>query len=140
MTDALTNSEPHRRTRSDHATETAEDYVEAIADILKEQETCRIADLAKRFSVSHVTVHRIVQRLEDQGLVETEPYQPLTLTPRGRRLAARCKQRHETVYHFLLAIGVDPATAANDAEGIEHHVSAATLRRFQELTDEFAGS
>lgn len=140
MTEAMTNSEPHRRTRRDHATETAEDYVEAIADVLKEQETCRIADLAKRFSVSHVTVHRIVQRLEDQGLVETEPYQPLTLTSRGKRLAARCKQRHETVYRFLLAIGVDQATAANDAEGIEHHVSAATLKRFQELTGELAGS
>jgi len=137
VTESTMRSVPHQRTRRDHTTETAEDYVEAIADILDEEETCRVTGLAKRFSVSHVTVHRIVERLQNEGLVVTEPYQPITLTSAGKRLAARCRQRHEIVYHFLLAIGIDEATAAIDAEGIEHHVSPRTLRRFQELGGEF---
>lgn len=128
-------SEPHRRTRRDHASETAEDYVEAVADLLSQQETCRVTDLAKRFGVSHVTVNRIVARLQGEGLLATEPYQPILLTIKGRRLAARCRQRHEIVYRFLLAIGVDEANAAIDAEGIEHHVSPETLRRFQALAE-----
>lgn len=136
MASASQKSEPHRRTRADHKTETAEDYVEAVAEILHKQESCRVTDLARRFSVSSVTVHRIVERLQSEGLVVTEPYRPITLTPKGKRLAEKCRQRHEIVYRFLVAIGIDPKTAAIDAEGIEHHVSPATLRRFAEIADE----
>ena len=133
MAETPASSEPHRRTRNDHKSETAEDYVEAIGEILSVQDECRIVDLAKRFAVSHVTVHRIVERLQSERLLSTAPYQPIVLTPEGQRLAARCRERHEIVYRFLLAIGIDEKTAAVDAEGIEHHVSPKTLKRFKEL-------
>ncbi len=121
----------HERTRSDHATETAEDYVEAIADVVAAGGPCRVTDLAERFGVSHVTVIGIVQRLAREGLVTTERYRPIELTPAGERLARHCRDRHEVVYRFLLALGVDERTAAIDSEGIEHHVSAATLARLR---------
>jgi DtxR family manganese transport transcriptional regulator len=130
------SSDPHQRTRRDHATETAEDYVEAVADFLEQQDVCRVTDLARRFAVSHVTVNRIVERLQKEGLMATEPYQPVKLTPKGRRLAAKCRERHEVVYRFLLSIGVDEATAAIDAEGIEHHVSPKTLQRFKKIAQQ----
>jgi DtxR family manganese transport transcriptional regulator len=110
--------------------------VEAVADFLELQELCRVTDLARRFAVSHVTVNRIVERLQKEGLLVTEPYQPIKLTPKGRRLAAQCRERHEVVYRFLLSIGVDEATAAIDAEGIEHHVSPMTLKQFKRLTQQ----
>lgn len=131
MTEFADSSHPHRRTRRDHSTETAEDYVEAMASILEENGTCRVVDLAKQFGVSHVTVTRIVARLQDEGLVQTEAYRPIQLTNKGRRLAKKSRDRHEMVYQFLLAIGVDEKTAAIDAEGIEHHVSPSTLARFE---------
>ncbi|MFG0267825.1 MAG: iron dependent repressor, metal binding and dimerization domain protein [Rhodopirellula sp. JB055] len=37
------------------------------------------------------------------------------------------------MHAFLLAIGVDEATAAHDAEGIEHHVSPKTLKCLQNV-------
>lgn len=118
----------HTRTRRDHSQETAEDYVEAIAEILRQQEACRISDLARHFAVSHVTVHRIITRLQSEGLVSTEPYRPVVLTEQGAEIAARSRQRHEVVFNFLLTIGVPPEMAAIDAEGIEHHVSPQTLQ------------
>lgn len=132
-------SEPHRRTRSDHATETAEDYVEAIAEIEASGKACRLVDLAQNFAVSHVTANRIVSRLQKEELVDTEPYKPITLTRKGRALATRCRKRHKIVHDFLLAIGVDQQTAAIDAEGMEHHVSPATLARFQIITKQRSG-
>lgn len=129
------NASAHERTRRDHSTETAEDYVEAVAELIARHGTCRVIDLAERFGVSHVTVIRVVQRLERDGLVATEPYKPIELTAKGRRLAKHCRERHEIVYRFLLAIGVDPATAAIDSEGIEHHVSPETLERLREITE-----
>ncbi len=133
MAKTIRASAPHRRTREDHQTETAEDYVEAIAEIVADKTICRITDLAGKFSVSNVTVHRIVERLQTEGLVVTEPYKPIALTAAGKRLAKKCRQRHEIVFQFLLALGIDEHTAAIDAEGIEHHVSPSTLRRFQQI-------
>ena len=124
-----------KRTRDDHASETAEDYVEAVAEFLESSGECRVSMLAEKFGVSHVTVLRTVERLTREGLVTTEPYRPIELTPAGKRLAKKCRARHEIVFQFLLALGIDERTAAVDAEGIEHHVSSATLQRFKEFTD-----
>jgi DtxR family manganese transport transcriptional regulator len=125
----------HRRTRQDHSTETAEDYVEAVAEILQQQQTCRVVDLAKWFDVSHVTVTRIVSRLKRAGFLETEPYRPISLTEKGSRLASESRRRHEVVYRFLISVGVPEKIAAIDAEGIEHHVSPETLERFRLLVE-----
>ena len=125
----------HARTRRDHATETAEDYVEAIAEIVEATGACRVTDLSERFGATHVTVIRTVQRLERDGFVRTEKYKPIELTSKGLKLAHDCRERHEVVYRFLLAIGVQPDVAAVDAEGIEHHVSGETLERFREIAD-----
>lgn len=109
--------------------------MEAIAELIAAEGACRVTDLSTRFGVSHVTVIRIVQRLEREGYVTTEPYQPLGLTGKGRRLAKRCRERHEIVYRFLRRIGLDERIAAIDSEGIEHHLSPETLERFQEIAD-----
>ena len=124
----------HRRTRNDHTLETAEDYVEAILSLEQEQGSCRVKDLATRFEVTHVTVTKTITRLKRDGLVDGEPYGPLRLTPLGTRLAQQARERHETVLAFLIAIGVPKRIAEIDAEGIEHHVSPETLRRFAALT------
>ena len=122
-----TPSNRHVRTRGDHATELAEDYVEAIAEIMQERGVCRVTDLASRFQVSHVTVNRAIKRLIRSGLVTSEPYAPIELTLQGAQLADRSRRRHEIVYEFLVSLGIDPQIAAVDAEGIEHHVSPETL-------------
>lgn len=139
MTARPGNAEPHRRTRRDHSSETAEDYVEAVAEISTARGSCRVTDLARTFAVSHVTVTRIVARLKEAGLLQSDPYGPITLTPVGKKLAAQSQQRHDLVYRFLLSIGVDPKTAAVDAEGIEHHVSKATLKCFAKIVADRSG-
>lgn len=129
-------SVPHERTRDHHAQETAEDYVEAVYDVVEEKGECRVVDLSKRFAVSHVTVSRIVARLAKENLLETAPYRPITLTDSGRKLAKAAKKRHEVVMEFLLELGVDKETAAIDSEGIEHHVSTKTLAAMKRFLKE----
>ena len=125
----------YSRIRSDHSTELAEDYVEAIAEVIGQREECRAVDLAQRFEVSHVTVKRTLERLKRDGYIEVEPYGPVMLTARGRRLAKSSAERHATVLNFLLALGVSETTAMIDSEGIEHHVSAETLKAMRDFAD-----
>jgi DtxR family manganese transport transcriptional regulator len=120
-------SERFSRTRAQHATEMAEDYVEAVQELIESKGECRVQELARHFNVSHVTVSRTVGRLQKDGLLDTAPYKPITLTSKGKKLADRVRKRHEVVLEFLLALGVDEKTAQIDSEGIEHHVSEKTL-------------
>ncbi|MFK7821747.1 MAG: manganese-binding transcriptional regulator MntR [Planctomycetaceae bacterium] len=133
----MSTSDQHTRTREDHASEIAEDYLEAIADFIAADGKCRAVDLARKFGVSHVTVNRTVGRLQRDGFVKTEPYRPIELTRSGKRIAARSSQRHETVLEFLLALGVSEKNAIIDSEGIEHHVSDETLAAMRSfITDQ----
>jgi DtxR family manganese transport transcriptional regulator len=127
------HAEKFQRLRRDHAVEIAQDYVEAIADLVAETGEARVVDLAKRLGVTHVTVNRTVTRLQKAGFVHSQPYRAIFLTDKGRNLAEVCKNRHETVVAFLRSLGVPQRVAEMDAEGIEHHVSADTLAAFRSL-------
>lgn len=120
-----------RQTRREHATETAEDYVEAIAELSATLGEARAVDLARRLGVSHVTVIRTVARLQRDGYVSTRPYRSVVLTNKGARLAEDSRRRHEIVVSFLRSLGVPEAIAQRDAEGLEHHVSPETLAAFK---------
>lgn len=123
------------RVRQAHQTETAEDYVELIADLIEVNGEARVVDLSKRFGVSHATVNKTIARLKKLGLVDSQPYRSLFLTEEGRELAYNCKHRHIVVVNFLKAIGVSERVAEMDAEGVEHHVSQETLEAFQRYID-----
>ena len=119
------------QTRREHAREIAEDYVEAIADLVAETGEARLVDLASRLGVTHVTVNRTISRLRKGGFVTSQPYRAIFLTEQGRDLAASSKRRHETVVAFLRSLGIPQRVAEMDAEGIEHHVSRDTLAAFK---------
>ena len=114
-------------TREAHRTELTEDYVEVILELSEENGEARLVDIAKRLGVAHPTVSKALKKLEQEGFVTLKPYRGLKLTEQGEELAKRCRQRHMTVVAFLLALGVDSATAEIVAEGIEHHVGESTL-------------
>ena len=125
------NSDRFEQVRNARNTETAEDYTEMIADLIRETGEARAVDLAKHFGVTGPTVNSIIRRLVREELVISKPYRSIFLTEKGQTLADYCKKRHEIVYNFLIKIGVNSETAKNDAEGLEHHVSTETLNVFE---------
>jgi DtxR family manganese transport transcriptional regulator len=126
-------AERFKRVRDAHQTEMAEDYVELIADLIDEKGEARVVDLAGRLGVTKATVNNTIQRLQRDGFVSCEPYRSVFLTDKGWGLASASRERHRVVREFLIALGVDPETADADAEGIEHHVSSATLEVFRKF-------
>ncbi len=121
---------PRPATREEHSRETAQDYVELIAELIAEHGEARVIEIARRLGVTHVTVSRTIQRLKREGLVTAQPYRSIFLTSLGQALAEESRRRHEAVVAFLLSLGIPRAVAESDAEGIEHHVSKETLEAF----------
>ncbi len=125
---AKLRSQAFKRVRADHSAELAGDYVEMIADLIDDRGEARCTDLAMRLGVANATVVKTLKRLTDQGLVTQEPYRAIFLTGDGWKMAEDGKRKHQIVENFLLALGVPADTARIDSEGIEHHVSADTLK------------
>ena len=124
------------KTRTAQSTALLEDYVELIADLLATGGEARPTDIARRLGVAHATVIKTVGRLKREGLAVAKPYRGIFLTREGEALAGRVRARHRLVVDLLLAVGVPPEAAEQDAEGIEHHVSYATLKAFARFVAE----
>lgn len=125
-----TQAERFGKARTDRAAALTEDYVELIADLMAAGGEARLVDIARRLGVSHPTAVKTIRRLKREGLATALPYRGVFLTPSGQSLAERVRARHRVVVELLLAVGVPPDAAEADAEGIEHHVSRATLDAF----------
>ena len=128
---AKLQSAAFKRTRADHSSELAEDYVELIADLIDEKGEARGNEVALRLGVANATVVKMLKKLVERGLVTQEPYREIMLTGEGWSLAENGRRRHDIVENFLLTLGISPETARIDSEGIEHHVSEETLKAMQ---------
>lgn len=135
LSDADRQAEVFESVRQAHQMELAEDYVELIDDLIRLHGEARLVDLAERLGVSQPSASKAVARLQRDGLVSSEPYRAIFLTDDGKALAEQCRERHDTVYRFLLAIGVSESTAKRDSEGVEHHVSDETLQAFRRIIE-----
>ena len=130
-----TQTEAFRHNRELRKLALNDDYLELIADLIAKTGEARTVDIAGCLGVAQPTVTKVVARLKREGLVMSEPYRAIYLTESGRAIAEKAKHRHQIIVSFLLALGVAPAIAEHDAEGIEHHVSAETLQAFVAFMD-----
>jgi len=128
-----TQAKAMKVTREQHARETAQDYLEAIADLIEQTGEARVVDLANRLGISHATVIQTIRRLQRDGFVTSEPYRSIFLTDKGRSIAADARHRHAVTVALLKKLGVSPDVAEVDAEGMEHHVSKETLKAFEQF-------
>lgn len=128
------------RARTAQARVLVEDYAELISDLGAKGAAVGPSALARHLGVSHASVIKCIGRMSRDGLVTSLPYRGVSLTAEGHALAARVRRRHRVVVALLRAVGVPPADAAADAEGIEHHVSASTLAAFERFLEQDTAS
>jgi Mn-dependent DtxR family transcriptional regulator len=118
-------------------TQSAEDYLERIHELIEEKGYARVVDIASSLQVKQASVTSMVQKLGELGYLNYEKYRGLVLTDKGRRIACNIQQRHETLSRFFSILGLDPATQKKDIEGIEHHLSADTVEVLSDLAGFF---
>lgn len=114
--------------------QSAEDYLERILELIEVKGYARVVDIAASLKVRRASVTAMVQKLADGGYLVYEKYRGLTLTPTGREVASRVQQRHATLSRFFSLWKLDEETQRQDIEGIEHHLSPETLECLASLT------
>jgi DtxR family transcriptional regulator, manganese transport regulator len=118
---------------SDDPTQSAEDYLERIHQLIEEKGYARVVDIAESLQVRQASVTSMIQKLGEQGYLNYEKYRGLILTQKGREVACRIQHRHATLSRFFSLLGLDDETQRRDIEGIEHHLSPATAAALADL-------
>src|ERR1700741_292324 len=117
--------------------QSAEDYLERIHELIQEKGYARVVDIASSLKVRQASVTSMVQKLGELGYVNYEKYRGLILTEKGREVACRIQRRHETLSRFFSLLELDAETQQADIEGIEHHLSAETVECLADLAQYF---
>ncbi len=115
-------------------TAAAEDYLERIAALIRNKGYARVVDIAAELKISQASVTTMVQRLDGEGLVKYEKYRGMVLTDAGEAVAARIAHRHELLTQLLRFFQLPEDVIFRDVEGMEHHISGATLAALERLT------
>jgi len=117
--------------------QSAEDYLERIHELIEQKGYARVVDIASSLKVKQASVTSMVQKLAEAGYLEYEKYRGLVLTDKGRDVARRIQNRHATLSRFFSLFGLDAETQRQDIEGIEHHLSPATVEVLADLAQFF---
>jgi Mn-dependent DtxR family transcriptional regulator len=117
--------------------QSAEDYLERIHQLIQEKGYARVVDIASSLDVKQASVTSMVQKLGELGYLNYEKYRGLVLTEKGRAVAAGIQKRHSTLSRFFSLLGLDEETQKRDIEGIEHHLSLATVEVLADLAKFF---
>ena len=105
-----------------HIQESGEMYLETIY-VLSKNGVVRSLDVAEYMGFSKPSVSRAVGLLKQGGYLIMDRDGSLTLTEEGLGVAKKIYERHTLLSDFLVRLGVDEKTAAEDACKIEHDIS-----------------
>jgi len=103
--------------------ESAEMYLETIYRLIRENGYARSVDVALAMGYSKPSVSRAIANLREGGYLLVRENGLLKLTVAGETVAEKIFERHTILSDLLISLGVDAATAANDACRIEHVIS-----------------
>ena len=106
-----------------HIQESGEMYLETIYVLLKERGFVRSVDVAEHMGYSKPSISRAMGLLKNGGFIEIAPDGAITLTDAGVCVAEKIYERHTVLSGMLVALGVSPEVAAEDACKIEHAIS-----------------
>ena len=99
-----------------------EDYLETIL-ILSKRNDVRSVDVAREMELSKPSVSRAVGLLKSGGFITVDKNGYISLTEDGKKQAERIYERHTVLTEWLVSIGVDKKSAAENACRLEHDFS-----------------
>ncbi len=118
-----------------HLQESGEMYLETIYVLAKSGAAVRSLDVAEHMGYSKPSVSRAVKLLKNGGFITVDGEGYLALTDIGKEVAEKIFERHTIIAALLKKLGVDDATATEDACKIEHAISDASFEAIKNYFD-----
>lgn len=106
----------------------AEDYLETILILSRQNGSVRAVDIANALHFSKPSVSIAMKNLRANELIEMDKNGFITLTDKGRSIAEKIYERHTLLTDWLTTLGIRPEVAAEDACRIEHVISAESFQ------------
>ncbi len=119
--------------------ESAENYLETILVLSKRKPQVRSIDIAHELSFSKPSVSVAMKNLRTNGYINMDQEGYITLTSSGLAIADKIYERHQLLSKWLMALGVDPQTAAEDACRMEHVISSESFEAIKRHTQIMGG-
>lgn len=117
--------------------ESAENYLETILLLQRENGSVRAIDVARALGYSKPSVSRAMGILKEEGMLETEETGSLVLTKEGLKKAKALLERHETITRFLMMTAdVEQEIAEQDACKMEHFLNEKTFKGIKKFIKE----
>jgi len=107
--------------------ESAENYLETILMLKKRNGYVRSIDIAEELDFSKPSVSVAMKNLRENGYIGIDENGHITLQGKGLEIAEKIYERLPLLSEWLIALGVTPKTALEDACRIEHVISAESF-------------
>jgi Mn-dependent DtxR family transcriptional regulator len=107
--------------------ESGEMYLETILRLSQKSGHVRAIDVGEEMGYSKPSVSRAMSLLKEGGYIVIDRDGAITLTDAGREIAEKIYARHTLLTKFLISLGVDEATASEDACKMEHSIGDASF-------------
>lgn len=109
-----------------------EDYLETIYHIISEKEVARAKEIASRLKVRRSSVTEALRSLSQKGFINYAPYEAITLTEQGRKIAEDVTQRHRALKDFFIKVlAVQDTVAEDGACRVEHTAPREIIDRLR---------
>ena len=115
--------------------ESGEMYLETILLLSQKSGHVRAIDVGEEMGYSKPSVSRAMSLLKQGGYIVIDADGGITLTDAGREIAEKIYARHTLLTQFLVSLGVDEETAAEDACKMEHSISDASFEAIKKLAE-----
>ena len=112
-------------------TESLEDYLEAIAELIAVEGHAHAKEIAAKLNVKMPSVTGALRQLEKMGCIVYNTHYPVQLTEKGRIIAEDVIHHHGVLKKFFSEIlGLPLEKASETACRLEHIVDCDTISRF----------
>ncbi len=110
---------------------TMQDYLGGILKFQREKRFARVSDISSSLGVAKSAVTAALQSLASKGLINYQPYEPVTLTREGEQQAEEILLRHRIILDFLQdVLGIRQKDVKSIARNMEHAINGAALEKF----------
>lgn len=114
----------------------AEDYMEMIYRLSKNQGFTRVNDLATALNVQPPSVTKMIQKLSEMNLIKYEKYGVIMLEQEGKTLGKALLYRHNLIEDFLRLLNITEGLLA-ETEKMEHTINDDILSGIKDLVEFF---